>query len=185
MMRLDLYDNSWYKAGPRWKIALWYAVSVTFFRTAIPYPSKFKVFMLRIFGAKIGRNVIIKPSVIIKYPWKLSIGDHSWVGEQVWIDNLDLVTIGNQCCISQGAMLLCGNHNYKKPAFDLMIKPIVLEDGVWIGAKCLVGPGCILKKGAILSLGSVCTVNLEASSINQGNPAVLIRKREKNGDSIA
>ena len=184
-MRLNLYDNSWYNPGPRWKIALWYVVSVAFFRTAIPYPSRLKAVMLRMFGAQIGRGVIIKPSVIIKYPWKLSIGDHSWIGEQVWLDNLDLVTIGNHCCISQGAMLLCGNHNFKKPTFDLMIKPIVLEDGVWIGAKCLVGPGCILKKGAILSLGSVCTVNLEASSMNQGNPAVLIRKREKSGGGIS
>ena len=150
MMRLDQYDNSWYNPGPKWKIALWYAVSMALFRTAIPYPSQLKAFVLRMFGAKIGQGVVIKPSVIIKYPWKLSIGDHSWIGEQVWIDNLDQVTIGNHCCISQGAMLLCGNHNYKKPTFDLIIKPIVLEDGVWIGARCLVGPGVTAKEGAVL-----------------------------------
>ena len=156
-MRLDLYDNSWYSPGPNWKIALWYVVSVAFFRTAIPYPSKFKVILLRIFGAKIGRGVIIKPLVIIKYPWKLSIGNHSWIGEQVWIDNLGQVTIGNHCCISQGALLLCGNHDYKKSTFDLMIKPIVLEDGVWIGAKCTIGPGVTLKSGTVQKLGRVIT----------------------------
>lgn len=156
-MRLDQYDNSWYHPGPKWKIALWYAVSVAFFRTAIPYPSSFKAVLLRLFGANIGQGVVIKPSVIIKYPWKLSIGDHSWIGEQVWIDNLDQVTIGNHCCISQGAMLLCGNHNYKKPTFDLMIKPIVLEDGVWIGAKCTVGPGIELKSGTVQKIGDTST----------------------------
>jgi len=157
MMRLDQYDNSWYHPGPKWKIALWYAVSIAFFRTAIPYPSRLKVIMLRMFGANIGQGVIIKPSVIIKYPWKLSIGDHSWIGEQVWIDNLDQVTIGNHCCISQGAMLLCGNHDYKKPTFDLMIKPIVLEDGVWIGARCIIGPGVLLNSGTVKRLGSTIT----------------------------
>ncbi|HAS34888.1 MAG TPA: colanic acid biosynthesis acetyltransferase WcaF [Flavobacteriales bacterium] len=165
MMRLDQYDNSWYHPGPKWKIALWYAVSMAFFRTAIPYSSRLKVGLLRMFGAKIGRGVIIKPSVIIKYPWKLSIGDHSWIGEQVWIDNLDEVTIGNHCCISQGAMLLCGNHNYKKPTFDLMIKPIVLEDGVWIGARCLVGPGVTAKEGAVLKANAHAFRSLENDAV--------------------
>ena len=165
MMRLDQYDNSWYHPGPKWKIALWYAVSIAFFRTAIPYPSQLKAFVLRMFGAKIGQRVIIKPSVVIKYPWKLSIGDHSWIGEQVWIDNLDQVTIGNHCCISQGAMLLCGNHNYKKPTFDLMVKPIVLEDGVWIGARCLVGPDVRCEQNSVLCATTMTFDNVSANHL--------------------
>lgn len=177
MMRLDQYDNSWYHPGPKWKIALWYAVSIAFFRTAIPYPSRLKAIMLRLFGANIGQGVIIKPSVIIKYPWKLSIGDHSWIGEQVWIDNLDEVTIGNHCCISQGAMLLCGNHNYKKPTFDLMIKPIVLEDGVWIGAQAILCQGVTCCANSILYVKSTATQKLIQDGIYQGNPATLLTIR--------
>ena len=84
----------------------------------------FRRFLLRLFGAKIGKKVIIRPSVKVTYPWKLSIGDYSWIGEDVWIDNLEQVIIGSNVCISQGAMLLCGNHNYKKVTFDLIIGEI-------------------------------------------------------------
>ena len=97
--------------------------------------------LLRMTGASVGAGVVIKPRVTIKYPWKLAVGNHSWIGEQVWIDNLDQVTIGAHVCISQGALLLCGNHDYKKPTFDLITGPIVLEDGVWIGAKASVALG--------------------------------------------
>ena len=79
---------------------------------------RLKIYLLKIFGAKIGKGVIIKPGVNIKYPWNLYIGDHVWIGENVWIDNLDDVIINNHVCVSQGAMLLCGNHNYKKSSFN-------------------------------------------------------------------
>jgi putative colanic acid biosynthesis acetyltransferase WcaF len=136
-----------------------------------------KVFLLRLFGAKIGKGVNIKPSVNIKYPWRLTVGDYSWIGEKVWIDNLDNVIIGNNCCISQGAMLLCGNHNYKKAAFDLIIGKIVLENGVWIGAQSVVCPNVTCKTHSILAVNSVAANDLESYTIYQGNPAKAIRKR--------
>lgn len=135
-------------------------------------------FILRIFGAKIGKGVVIKPSVNVKYPWKLEIGDYVWIGEHVWIDNLSKVTIQSNVCISQGALLLCGNHNYKKSTFDLIIGEIKLEEGVWIGAKAIVTPRIVCFSHAILTAGSVATSNLQAYGIYQGNPAVLIRQRE-------
>jgi putative colanic acid biosynthesis acetyltransferase WcaF len=106
------------------------------------------------------------------------VGDYTWIGEDVWIDNLDEVHIGAHCCLSQGSFLLCGNHDYKKSTFDLITKPITLEDGAWVGAKSIVCPGVILKSHTVLSVGSVATQSLEAHSIYQGNPAVLVRKRE-------
>lgn len=136
-----------------------------------------KKLVLRMFGAKIGKGVVIKQRVNIKYPWKLKIGDHSWIGEDVWIDNLGEVKIGNNCCLSQGALLLCGNHNYKKSTFDLMVGNITLEDGVWIGAKCLVTGGVYCHSHALLAAGSVTHKNLEAYHIYQGNPAIKVRER--------
>jgi putative colanic acid biosynthesis acetyltransferase WcaF len=129
------------------------------------------------FGAKIGTGVIIKPAVNIKYPWNLEIGNHSWLGEKVWIDNLVKVTIGNNVCLSQGAMLLTGNHNYKRQAFDLIVEGIKLEDGVWIGAKSLVCPGVTCFSHSVLSAQSVATINLDAYFIYSGNPAQKIRER--------
>jgi putative colanic acid biosynthesis acetyltransferase WcaF len=130
-----------------------------------------------LFGAKVGKGVNIKPSVNVKYPWRLSIGNYTWIGENVWIDNLDNVSIGNNCCISQGAMLLCGNHNYKKMTFDLIVGEIILEDGVWIGAQSIVCPNVTCKTHSVLTVNSVATTDLEPYTIYRGNPAKEIRKR--------
>lgn len=136
-----------------------------------------KKWLLRNFGAKIGKGVFIKPAVNIKYPWNLTIGDDTWIGEGVWIDNLGKVSIGSNVCISQDAMLMCGNHNYKKSTFDLMVGDITIEDGVWIGAKCLVCPGVTLHSHAVLSVGSVASADLDAYTIYRGNPAIKQKDR--------
>ena len=125
-----------------------------------------------------GRGVLIKPAVNIKYPWLLELGDYVWIGEKVWIDNLTRVRIGNHVCLSQGAMLLTGNHNYKKSSFDLMVGEITLEDGVWIGAKSVVCPGVVCGSHSVLSVNSVASTALIEFTIYQGNPAQKIRKRE-------
>ena len=137
----------------------------------------FKRAILKLFGADVGIGVIIKPNVNIKYPWKLKVGDYVWIGEGVWIDNLDFVSIGSHSCISQGALLLCGNHDYSKSSFDLMVKPIVLEEGVWIGAKSVVCPGVIIGSHGVLSAGSVLFNDINPYEIYRGNPAEKIKTR--------
>lgn len=175
---LSRYDNRWYKPGASAPVRLlWYFVNVLFFINPLQPFSGLKVLLLRLFGARIGKKVVIKPAVNIKYPWLLEIGDYSWIGERVWIDNLSRVKIGSNCCISQGAMLLCGNHNYKKPTFDLITKPIVLEDGAWVGAMCVVCPGVTVGSHALLTVQSVATETLEPYSLYKGNPAVKVRQR--------
>ena len=100
-----------------------------------------------------------------------------WIGEKVWIDNLAQVDIHSNVCISQGAMLLTGNHNYKSVSFDLVIGSITLEEGVWIGAQAVICPGVSCGSHSILTVGSVASKNLEPYSIYQGNPAIKIRNR--------
>ena len=139
--------------------------------------SNFKCSLLRIFGGKVGRRVVIKPHVTIKYPWLLKIGNDVWIGENVWVDNLTMVTIGSNVCISQGAYLLTGNHDYSKSTFDLMIGKIVLEKGTWIGAKSIVCPGVTCKSHSVLAVGSVATKDLEEYGIYQGIPAIKIKQR--------
>ena len=175
--RLDLFDNSDYHPGLWLARVLWVLISGLFFQTWLPWPSALKRILLRLFGASVGRGVVLKPRVTIKYPWKLTVGDHTWIGENVWIDNLGQVTLGNHCCLSQGALLLCGNHNYKKPTFDLMVGDITLEDGVWIGARASVGPGVTCQSHSVLAIGSTATKDLEARMIYQGNPASKIKMR--------
>ena len=155
---------------------LWYYVDVFFFKTRLIPVSAILVMLLRLFGAKIGKEVRIKPGVHIKYPWKLEVGDYSWLAD-CYIENLDWIRIGKNCCISQQAILISGNHDYKRREFSLITKPIILEDGVWIGASCKVSPWLILHSHSVLALGSVATKDLESYSIYQGNPAVKIRER--------
>ncbi len=176
-VNLAAFNNSQYQIGAsKFKTICWYICNVLFFKSACPHYG-LKVFLLRLFGAKVGKNVLIKPHVNIKYPWKLILENNIWIGEQVWIDNLDMVTIGNNVCISQGALLLCGNHNYKLETFDLITQPIVLENGVWIGAKSIVCGGTICKTNSILMVQSVGIGVLEANGIYRGNPAVKVKER--------
>ena len=175
---LSSFNNAWYKPGNAFKRALWYLKSIALLRTAFPWPNSFKVFALRFFGAKVGKGVVIKPCVNIKYPWFLEIGDNVWIGENVWIDNLGKVTIRNNVSISQGAMLLTGNHNYKKVSFDLIVGEIKLEDGVWVGAQAVVCPGVTMKSHSILSVGSILTKDAEPYTIYQGNPALPVKSRK-------
>lgn len=175
---LSKYDNSYYKPGKSIITrTLWYFVNALFFNTPLFPFSKLKVFLLRLFGAKIGKKVIIKPSVNIKYPWRLTIGDNVWIGEKVWIDNLANITIYNNVCISQGALLLCGNHNYKKTTFDLLIAEITIQNGVWIGAKAIITGGVTCYEQSILTVGSVTSKNLKSNYIYRGNPAIIEKKR--------
>jgi putative colanic acid biosynthesis acetyltransferase WcaF len=179
-MKTDLskFNNSWYKPGAgKIKQTLWYYCNSWFLNSYFLPLSRLKCSLLRLFGAKVGAGVNIKPKVNIKYPWNLTIGNNAWIGEEVWIDNLDKVSIGDNCCISQGAFLLCGNHNYKIETFDLITKPILLEEGVWIGAKCVVCPGVTSKSHSVLSVGSVATSDMEPYGIYQGNPAAFKKKR--------
>jgi putative colanic acid biosynthesis acetyltransferase WcaF len=175
---LSTFDNRWYQpGGSAFKRLLWYLVNALFFINPLNPLVGLKVALLRAFGAKIGQGVIIKPGVNIKYPWRLWVGDHCWIGERAWIDNLADVRLGDHVCLSQGCMLLTGNHNYKSPAFDLMLGPITLENGSWIGAQATVCPGVTVGSHAILSVGSVATKDLEAWQVYQGVPAEVVRER--------
>lgn len=115
--------------------------------------------------------------MIIKSPWYLTVGDDCWLGESCWIDNLDKVAIGNNVCISQGAMLLTGNHDYTNPTMLYRNAPISIEDRAWIGAQTTVCPGVTVHRNAILTVGSVATKEMAANGIYQGNPATFIRNR--------
>ncbi len=175
---LNKYNNDWYQPGGGIKRLFWIVINALFFSNSLSLFNGIKIFLLRAFGAKVGEGVVIKPSVNIKYPWFLTIGNHVWIGENVWIDNLATVNIGDNVCISQGAMLLTGNHNYTKQTFDLILGEIILQDGVWIGAQSVVCPGITCHSHAVLAVNSTATKNLDAYSIYQGNPATKVRDRK-------
>lgn len=178
MVDLSRYDNSTFDRGAqRWKEALWLVVCAVVFQHRLAVWNAPKVRLLRLFGAVVGKGVVIKPGVTIKFPWKFRAGDHIWIGENVWIDNLEFVVLGSHICLSQGVMLLTGNHDFTRPTFDLIVAPIRIGDGAWVGAKALVCPGVTVHTCAVLTAGSVATQDLEAFGIYQGNPAALKARR--------
>jgi putative colanic acid biosynthesis acetyltransferase WcaF len=174
---LDSYDNRAFDRGrPKWIEALWIIAQYLFISSALP-GSTHRRLLLRLFGARIGKSVEIKPRVRVKFPWRLSIGANSWIGEAVWIDNLANVEIGTHCCISQGAYLCTGSHDWTQPRFDLIVRPIHIGDQSWIAARSVIGPGVIAGEGVVLSIASVATHDLAPWSIYSGSPATLTKAR--------
>jgi putative colanic acid biosynthesis acetyltransferase WcaF len=155
----------------------WYLVKMFFFLSAFPYPSKFKVYLLRSFGAKIGVGVVIKPRVNIHFPWKLKIGSDVWIGEEAYFLNFEMLTIGDNVCVSQRTFLCGGNHDYKIFSMPYRNGPITLEDGCWVGANSFVGPNVIIGCDTVVSAGSVVAQSLAENGIYRGNPAVFIKER--------
>ena len=167
LVRLDLFVSSDFDKGAGViKRISWYFVNALFVRASWNPFMRMKIMLLRAFGAKIGKGLIIKNNVTIKFPWNS------------WVDNLDYVTIGSNVCVSQGALLLTGNHDYSVSSMPYRNATIVIEDGVWVGAAVVVCPGVTMHINSIATVGSVITKNTEVDGIYQGNPAVLVRKRK-------
>lgn len=182
MTKVDLskFSNAksnYYPGAPRWKRIVWYFVNELFFRNRLNPAFGVKPILLRWFGAKVGDHVRIKWGVNVRFPWFLEIGDHVWIGENVWIDCLTHVSIGDHVCVSQGAYLMTGNHDYKSESFKIRVGEIKIEEGAWIGAFSIVGPGVTCKSHCVLAAGSVATSDLQAYTIYQGNPAVAKKER--------
>lgn len=178
--KVDLasFSNATFDRGASsFKEALWIGVSFLLFRLCPISVSRLKCAVLRAFGANVGHGVVIKPQVKITFPWKLSIGDHVWLGEESWLLNLAPIRIGANVCISQRAFLCTGNHDYSASSFDLIAREIWVEEGAWIGAAAFVGPGLRVGTHAVLSAGSVAARDLEPYKVYRGNPAESVRPR--------
>ena len=185
-VQLGRYDNSWFDpGGSLLRRSAWFFLGEPIVRSALMPSSALRVALLRLFGARIGRGVVIKPSVTVKYPWHLVIGDDCWIGEHVWIDNLTTVRIEANVCISQGAYLCTGNHDWSDLHFGLMIAPIHLSEGSWAGAKSILTPGAVLGRGAIAAAGAVVSGSIPDFHIYAGNPAKFIKVRTISPDKNA
>lgn len=173
----DFNGSDFDKGAGTLKIALWYFVNALIVRASWNPFMGIKVVLLRFFGARIGKGLVIKNNVNIKYPWKLIIGNNVWIGENVWIDNIDKITIGNDVCISQGALLITGNHDYSISSMPYRNAPIIVKDGAWIGAKAIVTAGVTIEENSVLTVGSIVTQDTVPNAIYQGYPAIKIKNR--------
>jgi len=180
MMKIDLskYNNSWYYPGKGLIIrTIWFIVNAIILQNSLIVSSGLKIWLLKKFGAKVGKGVVLKPSINVKYPWNIEIGNYSWIGERVWLDSLGKIKIADNVCISQGVYFCTGNHNWSDPAFGLMIKTITIEEGVWIGANSIVSPNVTIASHSVISVGSVITNSTDPYGIYAGNPATKVKER--------
>lgn len=175
---LDQYSPSNYTPGASFfKQLLWFYLGDFLVQTPLLPFSNLKAILLRSFGATVGQGVRIKPHVKIKFPWRLTLGDHTWLGEGLWIDNLAPVVIEDQVCLSQGTYLCTGNHDWSTATFDLRLAPIHIKRSSWIAAKAIIGPGVTVGEGAVLTIGSVTAQSLAPWTIYSGNPARAVKPR--------
>jgi putative colanic acid biosynthesis acetyltransferase WcaF len=165
------------RGRPGFVFAAWYLMKRIFFLTSFPWPSPVKLFILKSFGASVGRKIIIKPRVNIHFPWKLSLGDFVWIGERVEIFNFESVRIGSHCCVSQDVFLCAADHDFRDPFFSYRNAPISIGNGVWLQARVFVCPGALVGSESVVTACSLVKGALPENQVCSGSPALPVSCR--------
>lgn len=180
-MNLENYNQSDYSRGKSTLIILlWWIIQATIFRFSLHNMYEFRAVLLRMFGAKIGKNTKIRSSSRFTYPWKVCIGDYSWIGDDVQFYSLDKINIGSNVVVSQKTYLCTGSHDISKETFNLITKPINIETNSWIAADCFIHPGVTIASGSVIAARSTVLKSTESNFIYAGNPAKKIKLKELN-----
>lgn len=158
-------------------VQLWWIVQGTFFRMSPQFLYGFRNFLLRLFGAKIGKKVIIRPTVRITYPWKVSIGDYSWIGDDVVLYSLGEIEIGKNVVISQKSYICSASHDYLKSDFPIFAKKSTIEDECWLATDVFVSPGITIGEGSVIGSRSSVYKDIPSNKVCVGSPAKIIRER--------
>jgi putative colanic acid biosynthesis acetyltransferase WcaF len=176
--RLEEWDDSGFDYGrPKFLVFLWFFCQDTLFRFS-PLPLYgFRRWLLRLFGGKIGKGVILRPRARFHYPWRIEIGDHSSIGDDVWLYSIGPIKIGRQTVISQRSFLCTASHDYRDPHFKTIHKPIAVGDGVWIAADVFISPGVSIGDNAVIGARSSVFQDMPENTICYGSPCRPVRKR--------
>lgn len=159
------------------QVQSWWLVQSLLFKSSPQFMYGWRRFLLRLFGAKIGQNVIIRPSVTVTYPWKVSIGDDSWIGDDVVLYSLGEIEIGANTVVSQKSYLCGGSHDYTDETFPIWSKKIIIEDECWLATDVYVAPGVRIGAGTVVGARSSVFKNLPAGKVCVGSPAIVIKDR--------
>ena len=178
-IRLDLYDQSGYDRGRSGLVVvLWDLVQQVLIHPS-PHPCYgWRRFWYRRFGARIGRGVLIRKSVRCNYPWKVTIGDHAWIGDEATLYALAEIEIGEHAVVSQQSYLCTGTHDHRDPCFGLVVKPVKIGAGAWVALGALVLPGVRIGEGALIAARAVVTRDAAPWTVHRGSPAVAAGPRE-------
>lgn len=178
MQRLDLFRLP---AGFRGRSALWvqtwWLVEATLFRCSPQFAYGFRAWLLRCFGAGVGQHSVIRPTVRVTYPWKVSLGDHVWIGDDVVLYSLGDIHVGHHTVVSQRSYLCAADHDHLQSDFPIRARPIRIDDQVWIGADVFIGPGVHVAQGAVVGARSSVFGDLPAAMVCLGSPCRPIKPR--------
>jgi putative colanic acid biosynthesis acetyltransferase WcaF len=161
---------------PKWQVYAWAVAELLFVTNPWQISSGLRVKVLRAFGAEIGEGVIFRPRTRVKFPWKLQIGDRSWIGEGVWFHNQDHIRIGHDVSISQETMLTTGSHAHRRD-MALITREIVIEDGVWITARCVVLGGACVRRSALARPMTILSGEVAPNTVVSGLDAAVVGTR--------
>ena len=168
---LRKYDQSGYDRGrPRWLVLLWWLVQAIAFPLSLHNFNGFRCWLLRLFGAQIGTDVLIRPTARVTYPWKLVIGDYSWIGDDVVLYSLEKISIGSHCVISQKCYLCTGSHDIESSTFDLLTAPITIGNGAWLATDCFVAPGVTIGANTVIGARSSVFTDISSAQVAFGTP---------------
>lgn len=167
-----------FRGKSAWIVQLWWIVQVFLFQSSPQAFYQWRNFLLRCFGARIGKHVKIRPSASIVYPWRLTIGNYSWVGDEVVLYTLGEVNIGDHTVISQRSYLCAGSHDINDLAFRITNDPIQVGDQCWIASDVFVCPGVKIGSGTVVGARSTVTGSLGPGIIAYGTPATAVKIRE-------
>ncbi len=175
---LRRYHQPGYDAGgSRVKMLLWWLVQAIAFPLSLHTAHRWRCWLLRLFGAKIGQQVMIRPTARITYPWNIEIGDYSWVGDDVVLYSLVPIRLGQHCVISQKSYLCTGSHDISDPRFGLTTGEIVVENGAWIATDCFIGPNVRIGANAVIGARSTVFQTMPAAQICFGTPCKPVKPR--------
>ena len=166
-----------FRGRSAWFVQLWWLVQVTLFGWSPQVAYGWRRWLLRLFGAKIGKGVKIRSSVVVTYPWKLSIGDWRWIGESVTLYTLGEINIEENVVVSQHSYICSASHDYTAPAFDIFTRPVHIEPEVWLASDVFVSPGVRIRRGAVVGARSLVMNDLPEMMLCAGHPAKVIRAR--------
>lgn len=177
--QLDRYRTppDWHAGAPWLVRTLWFCAGAPLLSSHWLPGSVWRVALLRSFGARVGSGCRLKPGLRVKFPWRLQVGRACWLAEDAWLDNLALITLGDRVCLSQGAYLCTGNHDFRSPGFDLRLGPITIGPDAWIAARAVLAPGTVIGHSAVVALGAVVSGTVPPGAIVRGNPAVVVGQR--------
>ncbi|BAU62824.1 transferase hexapeptide repeat containing protein [Stanieria sp. NIES-3757] len=179
LVDLRKYDQSKFERGrPGWYVMLWWLVQAVVFPLSPHNLNSLRCWLLRLFGASIGKGVLIRPTARFTYPWKVAIADYSWIGDDVVFYSIDRIEIGSHCVISQKSYLCTGSHNIQDRAFSLITAPIVIENGVWLATDCFVGCGVTIGANTVVGARSSVFRDLPAQQVAWGSPCRPHYRRE-------